>query len=271
MKSDVGGLATAIDGLIPSAGRKPTLVYFNVIGIGWPIRCLLHINDVDYDYIPVTFKQWMCRTSDGHQLLKSTTTNGHLPLYVDSEVRIGENSLILSRLGQQTGAMGGNAADALAIEQVLAQCNDALFHWSGLFSVNIHYNLPPEVSQARLDAFMGRGAWGVVADGFRNNLRAFRRFLEANVSRSGFIVGSQLSVADLAAFNVLCNWYKAFDREVFSTEFPDLDAYIHRVAMFPGVADYIRNVQEPTVWFDMPDVALRLTSKSELMGLVQLP
>jgi hypothetical protein len=67
------------------------------------------------------------------------------------------------------------------------------------------------------------------------------------------------------------NWFKAFDREVFSTELPRLDAYIQQIAEQRGIADYIRTLQEPTVWFQLPEVAMRLTSPEELQGLVSLP
>ena len=80
-----------------------------------------------------------------------------------------------------------------------------------------------------------------------------------------------MSAADLSAFNVLCNWYKSSDREVFSTEFSLLDEYIHRIGLMPGISDYILNVQEPTVWFELPTVALRLISSQELEGLIALP
>ena len=117
---------------------------------------------------------------------------------------------------------------------------------------------------------MGDGVWGVVTNGYRNHLQAFVKYLEANPLQSGFLVGNRLSVADLSAFNVLCNWYKAFDRQVFSQEFPLLNEYIQRIALVPGIPDYILKVQEPTVWFELPTVALRLTSSQELEGLVSL-
>jgi glutathione S-transferase len=139
-----------------------------------------------------------------------------------------------------------------------------------MLTVNIRLNIKDDIAQARLNAFMGNGAWGVVTNGYRNHLQAFVKYLEANPARSGFLVGNRLSAADLSAFNVLCNWYKAFDRQVFSEEFPSLDQYIQRIALMPGIPDYIRTVQEPTLWFELPTVALRLTSPQELEGLVSL-
>jgi glutathione S-transferase len=129
-------------------------------------------------------------------------------------------------------------------------------------------NTPDDVVQSRLQAFMGHGAWGVLTDGYRRNLDAFERYLDANPHGDrGYMVGARLSVADLHAFNVLCNWYKAFDRVRFTECYPRLDAYIRRIAAIPDVADYIHHRQEATTWFALPQLALRLTSPEELVGL----
>ena len=70
--------------------------------------------------------------------------------------------------------------------------------------------------------------------------------------------------------------YKAFDRERFTSEYPDLEAYIQRIAALPAVSDYIRTKQEPTTWFThrFPHIygplGHRLTTPEELMGLTDL-
>ena len=180
------------------------------------------------------------------------------------------NNLILTRLARQTNMFGDNEAEELTIQEIMAHCYDALFHWNGMLQIAIRINIKPEVAEARLNAFMGDGVWGIVTNGYRNHLNTFVKFLEANRSNSGFLVGDRLSAADLHAFNVLCNWYKAFDREVFSREYPQLDSFIQRVAKVPGVRDYILNVQEATTWFPWPEASLRLVSPEELDGLVSL-
>ena len=139
-----------------------------------------------------------------------------------------------------------------------------------MLTVNIRLNIPDDVATARLNSFMGDGVWGLVSNGYRNHLRAFVHLLDNNTSDSGFMVGDSMTAADLISFNVLCNWYKAFDRQVFSEEFPRLDQYIQYIATQPGIADYIQNVQERTLWFELPTVALRLTTAEELEGLVAL-
>ena len=70
--------------------------------------------------------------------------------------------------------------------------------------------------------------------------------------------------------------YKAFDRERFTSEYPDLEAYIQRIAALPAVSDYIRTKQEPTTWFGyrfphiVGPLGHRLTTPEELEGLTEL-
>ena len=260
-------MAERINELSEAPVDQPTLVYFDIVGIGWPIRCLLHLADVDYELVQITIFEWIYRTSDGTQLLKSRMRNGHLPLYVDADVCLNQSNVILAYLGEKHGMMGDSQQEKLSVMEVSAHAYDALFHWSGLLQVNARVNTPDDVVAARLDAFLGNGSWGVVTDGYHQNLDAFKRYLDANSSGGDFIVGSKLSVADLHAFNVLCNWYKAFDRERFVAEYPRLDTYVNRIASVPKVAEYIRVHQEPTVWLPIPPAGLKLTTPEDSLGL----
>lgn len=271
MEERIAQLVSRVQALTRGEVAGPTLIYFDVVGIAWPIRCLLHVHKIDYDYVPVTIMDWMFRASDGTRVLKNAFRNHHLPLYVDSEVYLDQSMQIIATLADRVGMMGETATDRASVQAILAHCYDALFHPDGLLTVNVRLNIPDEVAQARLDSFMGGKPWGLVSNGYRNQLSPFVNYLETNRSGSGFMVGECMTAADLSAFNVLCNWFKAFDRELFSTEFPQLDAYIQHIAQQPGIADYIRTVQEATLWFPLPDVAMRLTSPEDLQGLVPLP
>ncbi|MEP4485597.1 MAG: glutathione S-transferase family protein [Halioglobus sp.] len=271
MEERLAQLVSQVKSLKPESVSKPTLVYFDIVGIGWPIRALLHLQNIDYHYIPITIMDWMTPGPDGIPALKHAFRNHHMPLYVDQEVYLDQSMLIVTTLATRAGMMGNNEEERIAVQAVLAHCYDALFHFNGLMPVNVRLNIADDVVQARLDSFMGGAPWGLATNGYRNQLSAFMNYLESNQQDSGFMVGNTMTAADLWSFNVLCNWFKAFDREVFSTEFPVLDNYIQHIAEQPGIADYIRDVQEPTIWFPLPTVAMRLTSPEELQGLVSLP
>lgn len=94
---------------------------------------------------------------------------------------LNQSNLILAYLNRKTDMPGDTERESLAVQEILAHCYDALFHWSGMHGVIIRTNISDEVAQPRLNAF-----------------------------------------------NVLCNWYKAFDRPVFSTGYPQLGAYVRR-------------------------------------------
>ena len=141
LRASVEKLVTRVEGISPETAKIPTLVYFDIIGIAWPIRCLLHLSNIDYDYVPVSIREWMFRSADGRQPLKSAFSNGHVPLYVDEEVFLNQSNLILTTLGRRTGIMGDNDKEALEIEALLAHCYDALFHWSGMLTVIHRLNI----------------------------------------------------------------------------------------------------------------------------------
>ena len=265
---EANALADRIGRLSCESVDKPVLVYFDIIGICWPIRCLLHLKDIDYERLTISLGAWIHRNPDGCEPLIECCRNGHLPVYVDSDVHMSQSNLIMAYLAEKHDLFGDNAEERRMINEIMAHAYDALFHWSGLFQIIIKLAIPDAVAESRLRAFMGNGMWGVLSDGYRRNLDPFERYLRANPDKdSGFIVGSRLSIADLHAFNVLCNWYKAFDRARFVQSHPRLDRYIRGIAALPRVGDYIRHRQEPTTWFPWPEAALRLTSPEELIGL----
>lgn len=269
LADQVETLCSKVDALRAHPGEKPTLVYFDIIGIAWPIRCLLHIQDVDHDLVQISIAEWAYRDQSGKQPLKESFTNNHVPLYVDEDVTLNQSNLIMSYLAEKHALAGNGMKERFAVMEVMAHAYDALFHWSGLLQIIIKMGIPEDVVQAREDAFLGKGIWGIVSDGYRANLNAFANYLQANPADSGFFVGSELSIADLHAFNVLCNWYKAYAPERFVDEYPQLDAYIQRVAAIPKVHDYIHRLQEPTTWFPLPEIATRLTTPEELESLIR--
>ena len=171
-------------------------------------------------------------------------------------------------LAQKHDLFGDSERERYAILEVLAHAYDALFHFTGLLQVISKSNIPDETVEARLQAFLGNDTWGVLSNGYHRNLQAFERHLEANSDAGGgFIVGSRLSIADLHAYNVLCNWYKAFDRALFTQRYPRLDEYVRRIAAIPKIKEYIADHQEATTWLPLPSFGIRLTTPEELVGL----
>ena len=117
----------------------------------------------------------------------------------------------------------------------MGQAYDALFHWNGMFPVNIKLGMPDNEAKKRLDAFMGEGVYGLSTDGYRQNLDAFERYLAK--SDGDYFVGQSLTAADLQSFNALRNWYKAFAPDVFMDEYPKLNEFVERIEVLPQIND----------------------------------
>ncbi len=261
-------LCHRITALNPRSVDRPVLVYFDIIGIAWPIRCALHLKSVDYDLIQISIDQWAYRDDHGVQPVKRCFKNGHVPLYVDAETALNQSTVIMRYLAENLGLGGKTAEQRNGVMEIMSHAYDALFHWNGLLQIIVSMGVPEDVVVARRNAFMGEGFWGLATNGYANHLDAFGNYLRGNPCNSGYFVGETLTIADLHAFNVLCNWYKAFAPERFVTDYPQLDDFVQRIGAIPAVREYIENLQEPTTWFPRPDLAIRLTSAEELAGLV---
>ena len=223
---------------------------------------MLHLRDIDYELIQVSIHQWAQGDAEGNRLLKPCFTNGHLPLYVDGEVELNQSALIIEYLADKHGFLAGTGSERTSALEVMGQAYDALFHWNGMFPVNIRLGMSDNEATKRLDAFMGEGVYGLSTDGYRQNLDAFERYLAK--SDGDYFVGQSLTAADLQSFNALRNWYKAFAPDVFMDEYPKLNKFVQRIEVLPQINDYIAHHQEPTTWFNWPEAALRLTSAAEL-------
>lgn len=168
LASQVEMLCETIRGLDRYTEDEPTLVYFDIIGIAWPIRCLLHVNDVDYKLVQISIDKWAYRNPEGQQVVKRSFSNGHVPLYVDKEIRLNQSNLIMSWLAEKYAMAGDGTKEKFAVAEVMAHAYDALFHWNGLLQVIIKMGITDDVVNARHEAFMGNGVWGLVSDGYRN-------------------------------------------------------------------------------------------------------
>lgn len=148
-------LMARIQELLEQAPTKPTLVYFDIIGFCWPIPCLLHMKNVDYELIQIPIFQWAYCDEHVKQALKACFRNGHVQLYVDSEVKLNQSNLIIAYLGENYDLIGGNTKKKYDVMDALVHAYDAPFHFSGLFQANFKMGVSCEVVTARLEAFLG--------------------------------------------------------------------------------------------------------------------
>lgn len=260
-------LLDQIRSLTTEGAEKPTLIYFDIRGVAWPIRCLLSMNDVDFDDIKIPVEAWLYRDKNGHRLIKQSFKGLHIPVYMDQGAIITQSLVIMEYLADKYGMLGTNTQEQLQVKELMCHCHDALFHFCGMLPATVTMGIDKATIEKRKNAFMGKDSWGLTTDGFHVNLKGFENYLKRNKSDSGFMVGDRLTYADLHSFNVLYNWYKAYDREVFS-QYKLLDEYIHYIGKIPKIAEYLAQCSEQTTWLPMPQAATNLTSTEELEGLL---
>ena len=67
-----------------------------------------------------------------------------MPRYVDSEVDMQQSVVMLFYLAKKHGMCGDTAAEELKCQEVVMQAYDAMFHWSGIFTVNLVRGKPAD-------------------------------------------------------------------------------------------------------------------------------
>lgn len=264
---EIESLYKQVASLAAGNANKPTLIYFDIIGIAWPIRCLLKIKHIEFDDLKIPVPAWLYRSEDGRQPIKEACKGLHIPMYMDAEIVITQSLVIMEHLAEKYGMLGDSALEKTQIKEIMCHCHDALFHFCGMLPASVTMGIDENTVKQRKNAFMGKGMWGLTTGGYHTNLKGFENYLKRNASDSGFMVGNRLSYADLHSFNVLCNWYKAYDREAFS-KYRLLDEYIHRIARITEVNNYIEESRGQTTWLPMPEAATNLTTTEELEGLI---
>lgn len=170
--------------------------------------------------------------------------------YVDADVDLNDSTVILQYLAKKHGMLGATLADEMRALEVCNNAYNAVFQWSGIFTADFR----PMVTNDKEWHWQWKkflGPADAPAEGmWHQKLSAFSRFLASNGGT--WMAGSALSVADFYVFTVVAYWYKPVQKDIFLKDFPDLEAFIKRVASDPKVADFIRTKQQPRAWFPAP-------------------
>jgi len=264
----VSELTSKIQSISTDTVQKPTLLYLDIIGIGWPIRVLFDVMGVDIEDVRISFPVWLEIKEKFRTQLKGKFRNRHVPRYVDNNVDLQQSVVILQYLGRKYELFGDTPKEELMIQEILCHAYDCIFHFTGMFNANFKGSSnkkPTKYFKENLKNFLGEDG------GFQKNMHVFQDYLDANTNNSDFIVGARLSIADLVTFNILCNWYKSFDRYLFLSKFPKLETYVQRIAQNSMIRNYIKTKQSATTW--LPGqwgqlLGYKLTTPEELDGLV---
>merc|ERR1719264_757984 len=94
----------------------PKVTYFNIEGLGEPIRLLLRINGIQFEDIRVSGEEW--------EALRPTTPNGQLPLYEENGRVMAQCGAIMRYLGNKHGNYPKDAQTQYAIDEIIELVND---------------------------------------------------------------------------------------------------------------------------------------------------
>mmetsp|Transcript_32493 Transcript_32493/g.90979 ORF Transcript_32493/g.90979 Transcript_32493/m.90979 type:complete len:285 (+) Transcript_32493:68-922(+) len=251
--TDKAEASSRIQELLSGGAKRPTFVYLDCIGLGWPIRAALALSGEEYDDIRISLTAWLgvgpADLAAGKAVppdaAKLATPNCHLPLFCDGDVCIQQSTVILRYLGKKYGLWCKTDSDELHAEQVLAHVYDSLFHYTGIFQHNQLFVYGPKPSEYHAKQV---AAFNRKPDGsFYKNMMVLQRYLESNPAKSGYMAGPSLTVVDLAAASVATFWYKAWNPQSFSESFPLLEEYIQRIGAIPEIVDVNRK-RCPHTW-----------------------
>lgn len=205
-----------------SSSPRLRLTYFNARGRGEISRLVLALRRVRYDDNRIEFPDWPG--------LKPSTPWGGLPtLEVDGEV-FGQGIAISSYLAKEYGLYGSSSLEQLRIDSIALAREDLLVATSKWFF---------EKDEAKKEE-LGSTLFGETIPSY---LDKFNTIIKENPSKSGYMVGSRISLADLVMFEGTQGLID--ESPTILDPYPELKALRDKVANTDGIKHYLAN-RQPT-------------------------
>ena len=193
------------------------LFYFPIRGRGEQIRILFHALEIPFEEVAVNGERFGELKAEGPE----TLTFGALPMLEDGDFRLVQGPVIMAYIGRQHGAAPSDPKDAAHAESITLGAEDLRMKYFGLLG---------DGAEQKQKEFL-EGNWT------SRWLPAFDSLLEANDS-TDHLVGSQLSFADAAVWDVLDAMLKYIDGATLSSA-SHLQAFYEGFAARPAVARYL--------------------------------
>ena len=201
----------------------PTLGYWDMRGLGEPIRYLLHyvgvpFNDKRYQYGPgrslADLKKIQSPWFPDKEGLGLDFPN--LPYYIEGDLKLTQSTTILRYLGRKHGLIAKN--DEELVRQELVEQQMMHMKWDLALGVIFH----PDYEE-RKPAY--------IQDKLIPQLEALAKFLSSNQW-----ITSELSYADFLAYETL-DWFRLFSADTFA-KFPVLEQYLLRFENLEPIKEY---------------------------------
>ncbi|XP_063045286.1 glutathione S-transferase P-like [Engraulis encrasicolus] len=189
------------------------LTYFPVRGRAESIRLMLKDQGKEFKEVPVTFDMWMEGT------VKNSCLFGQLPKFEDGDLTLYQSNAIRRHVAKKLGLCGKNEKEAALIDMMDEAVSDLLTKYVKLIYQEYDAKKADYIKQLPCD------------------LERFEKIIAGN--KGGFLVGSQISIADyglllqLLNHEVLCP--SALDK------FPSLQAYKDRLSARPNIKAYFQS------------------------------
>lgn len=204
--------------------------YFAIRGRAECIRLALVVAGVDYEDVP----------TDRAALKEAASTAdypfGQVPALRDEDgTMYCQQDAIMRHIGRQHGLCGSSLQESALVDMVMAGVEDIRRAY-----INLIY-------QGQLSAEAKASYYTTHIDPSTIHERCggahfyyLSKFLERNGGGQGFVVGQQLTIADIQLFDVIdIHLRDALFPEELKKEYPLLVAYHARIAQTPAIAAYL--------------------------------
>ena len=207
-----------------------TFHYFHGRGIGEPIRLLFSVGGIAF-----TDRRYSVDEFANMAALKAQLPFGQMPALEVDGVFLGQTDSIARLAARLAGLYPSDPieaarSDMIVVHQAEIQSALAKMSFDGVPGTPGMKMVPQEERQRRIAAWLETTLPGAL-------LRLEK------LSQEGYLVGSQLSWADICVFNRL-NQLFDIDADVLRSDFPKLQAVYERVAALPQIQAWIQAHQD---------------------------
>ncbi|RLJ59281.1 glutathione S-transferase [Litoreibacter meonggei] len=190
------------------------LYCFGESGNAYKAALTMELAGFEYEQVFVDFFKGEARTD----AFKAINPMGEVPVLVDGDLTLTQSGVIQQYVVDQTGKLGGTAADTYEVLRWVLWDNHKLSSQVGMTRFLMNF-LPEDKRPHDVIAFM------------QGRLKAAYSVLDTHLAGRDWLAGDCLTVADLSCCSYL------FYEEPFGFEradWPNIDAWLTRISETPG-------------------------------------
>lgn len=195
------------------------LIYFDTTGRGELIRLLFAVAGVEFEDVRLQEEE----PATEWKQMKPNTPFGQIPILEYEGKRICQSIAIARMLARRFGLAGKNETEEV-LADMLVDCMNEI--QEAIYNIFV-FSFGAEVKAKHLEL--------VYEKQIPKYLVNLEKLLKENQGGDGFLVGNELTWADLMLIDVV-TWPKYDRRELDFSECPKLKALIDRVEAIPAVA-----------------------------------